>query len=93
MSNCFSCGESLPEGKVHFNDSCEHCLNHAHVCKNCEFYDDKYNNACREPSAERVVDKDRNNYCEFFQTSGRAGGENKTSREEMKSTAEDLFKK
>jgi hypothetical protein len=29
-------------------------------------YDPAYNNQCRETMAERVVDKERSNFCEYF---------------------------
>lgn len=37
------------------------------VCLNCAFYDAASYNECREPSAERVIVKDRANFCEFFE--------------------------
>lgn len=33
---------------------------------NCAFYELSSAGACREPSAERVVDKEKANFCEFF---------------------------
>ncbi len=36
------------------------------VCLNCSFYAPGAANDCREPQAERVVDKERANFCEFF---------------------------
>jgi hypothetical protein len=32
----------------------------------CSFYDPRSYNECRESTAERVVDKEKANYCEFF---------------------------
>lgn len=32
----------------------------------CTHYDAKAYNACREPAADRVVDKERANFCDFF---------------------------
>ena len=37
-----------------------------HCCRNCRFYDPAYHNQCREPQAERQVDKERGNFCEYF---------------------------
>jgi hypothetical protein len=36
------------------------------ACRNCAFYAPSAYNDCREPNAERVVDKERANFCEFF---------------------------
>lgn len=40
------------------------------MCRNCAFYTLGAYNDCREPNAERVVDKERANFCEFFQLRG-----------------------
>ncbi|MGH7880977.1 MAG: hypothetical protein ACREQD_16000, partial [Candidatus Binataceae bacterium] len=65
--HCFHCGRPI-EGKerVGFRDRCPACDRPVHACLNCEFYDRSYNNECREPQAERVVEKDRSNFCDFF---------------------------
>ncbi len=52
--------------RVGFRDECPQCDRPLHVCLNCGFYDPAYNNQCRETQAERVVDKDRFNFCEYF---------------------------
>jgi hypothetical protein len=44
------------------------------VCRNCAFYAAGAYNDCREPCAERVVDKERANFCEFFQLGAPAHG-------------------
>lgn len=37
------------------------------VCLNCAFYEKGAYNDCRESSADRVVCKDKANFCEFFE--------------------------
>jgi hypothetical protein len=71
--NCFHCGRKV-EGKerVGFRDRCPACDRPLHACLNCGFYDRRYNNECRETQAERVVDKDRTNFCDFFAPRGPA---------------------
>jgi len=32
----------------------------------CDFYDPKIYNECRETSAERVVHKEKKNFCDYF---------------------------
>ena len=59
---CFFCGKDA--GVFEFvgrGDSCPHCRSDLKVCKNCEFYDVQAYNECREPSAERVVKKEKAN--------------------------------
>ncbi len=35
----------------------------------CRFYDTTVNNSCREPVAEKVTDKQKKNFCGYFQPS------------------------
>jgi hypothetical protein len=65
--NCFHCGAQIEvQERVGFRDSCPKCDRPAHACRNCEHYDPAYHNQCRETQAERVVEKDRANFCEYF---------------------------
>lgn len=47
-------------------DSCGLCGSDLRVCLNCQFYDETAYNQCVEPGADRVLDKHKSNYCEFF---------------------------
>ena len=40
-------------------------------CLNCTFHDPSSYNECREPSAERVVDKEAANFCDYFSSAVR----------------------
>jgi len=65
--NCFFCGREIEFGeRVSFREMCPGCGRAQHACRNCGFHDPAYNNQCREPMAERVVDKERANFCEYF---------------------------
>jgi len=65
--NCFHCGREIEtKERVGFRDHCPACDRPVHACRNCDFYDPAYNNECRETQADRVVDKDRANFCEYF---------------------------
>ena len=66
---CFNCGKSLALGSGGFvarKDECHHCKADLHCCKNCSHFDPNAYNGCKESQAERVVDKDRANFCDFF---------------------------
>jgi len=81
--------------RVGFRDECGSCGRALHVCRNCGFYDTSYNNACRETQAERVVDKERFNFCEYFApgsgtSASTAGAQTKSSAQK---SLEALFKK
>jgi hypothetical protein len=67
MKICFFCKKEIDiEDKVGRAESCPFCRSDLHCCLNCRFYDEKAYNQCREPQAERVVEKDKANFCEYF---------------------------
>ena len=70
---CWRCGASLEALPVPFGrrDECPACRADIHVCRMCRHYDTRVARACREPVADAVTDKDRSNFCNWFQA--RAG--------------------
>lgn len=90
---CFACGHEVQfSEKVSLREECPKCRGDVHVCKNCQFYDAKVYNECRETQAEVVRDKERNNRCDFFQP--RVGGESGVDKAaQLRAAAEALFKK
>lgn len=46
----------------------------------CEFYDTTVNNSCREPIADKVTDKNKKNFCGYFQPSKTAYKEADTTQ-------------
>jgi hypothetical protein len=89
---CFSCGVDISfSDKVGLRDECLKCRSDVHVCKNCDFYDPKVYNECRETQAEVVREKDRRNHCDYFQPGKGAGGVDKAAQ--LRAAAEALFKK
>lgn len=89
---CFSCGTGLSfSAEVGRREECPKCRADVHVCKNCHFYDKNSYNECREPQAEVVREKDRANFCDYFQLSSK-GAASGPSKEDLKSQAEALFK-
>lgn len=93
MPNCFSCGREVEVLEtVGRGESCPHCDSDMHCCRNCEFYDPISANECREPVAERVLEKDRSNFCDFFRMAvNRRAEEMKVTDAKMK--LEQMFKK
>lgn len=66
---CWRCGASLaaitlPLGR---RDTCPQCRAELHVCRLCRFHDPGAPDGCREPVAERVRDKERANFCGYFE--------------------------
>jgi hypothetical protein len=65
--NCWKCGHRVETiERIGFHAHCPQCDRPLHVCRDCSLYDPAYNNQCRETMAERVVDKERSNFCEYF---------------------------
>ena len=94
MKVCYRCGKEVMIPKiVGRKDVCPGCQADLRCCLNCTFYDDRVYNQCRESQAERVLDKDRSNFCDYFVyrnvDSGRDPGEKQTARDILES----LFKK
>jgi hypothetical protein len=90
---CHSCQKELVlEEKVGRQDICPECDAYLRCCLNCRFYDPTAYNECREPQAERVVDKEQGNFCDYFELGAEAkGASNET--EAAKKALEGLFKK
>ena len=49
------------------HEECPHCRVQLHVCRMCEFFDAVAPQQCREPVADLVSDKQRANFCGYFQ--------------------------
>ncbi len=71
---CWRCGASLVEEPLPLarEAACQQCGTALHACRLCIFYDLGVANGCREPIAERVVDKVRGNFCGYLTPRGGA---------------------
>lgn len=90
---CFQC-QTVNEShdRVGLRDECSKCRSDLHCCKNCQFFDPKVYNECKESQAERVQEKERFNRCDYFQPSNSLGGV-QSGKNDLLSAAEALFKK
>jgi len=91
--NCWSCGTELTALDYGREDTCRKCGRDTKVCKGCIYYDRDSNNECRENQADRVVDKERSNFCDYFKPNKGGGSNPNASRDAMKAAADALFKK
>lgn len=90
---CFHCRKKVEfTDRIGRKDECPHCRTDLHACKNCQHYDSSAYNECKEPSAERVLEKEKSNFCDFFSPSGE-GGQKAPGPADLKAAAEALFKK
>tara|TARA_B100000927_G_C16451754_1_gene464112 strand:- start:785 stop:970 length:186 start_codon:yes stop_codon:yes gene_type:complete len=58
----------------------------------CVFYDRTCYNECKEPLAERILEKEKANFCSYFKLNGGDTRPEK-SKEDLFSAADALFKK
>lgn len=70
---CQFCGGPVQVSEPIARDAeCAGCGRDLRSCRQCRHYDPHYNNQCRETEADPQPDKDRRNFCEFFEfTRGR----------------------
>jgi len=90
---CFRCGKGIPESNLGRQDSCEGCGAATRCCLNCRHHDRSRNNECREEQAPRQVDKEKGNFCEWFQPRTGPGGSGGSTKQDLKNAAEALFRK
>jgi hypothetical protein len=66
--HCHNCGQEWPyDRQPGRSEICEKCSAELHVCLNCARYDRAVAQQCRETRAEPVADKDRANFCDWFE--------------------------
>lgn len=90
MKRCHKCTTIIEVEKVSRRDECPSCGSDLRVCLNCSLYDTTRANQCFEPQVEKVKEKDRSNYCDFFQF--REDGQKKSEKEEAEKLWKGLFK-
>ncbi len=95
MIRCHACRKKLeiavPVGR---RDECPFCRADLRCCLNCICYEAGAYNECREPQADRVMEKDKSNFCDFFVfrnvlPAGNEGNERNSARAKLES----LFRK
>lgn len=89
---CFRCGHSLAALPLPLSrqDQCPECSHYLHVCRMCRHFDPRVPKQCREDDAEEVMDKEKPNFCDWFEaTAGRydAGRAGAASRAEAQLAA------
>jgi hypothetical protein len=92
MNICQNCRKEIPADLfVGRQEQCPFCRSDLHSCLNCTFYEHGAYNDCREVQAERIVDKSRSNFCDFFRFRKESG--TKAVSMDPKDKLEALFKK
>ena len=95
---CHDCGTVIhlaPGTPPARRDVCEKCNADLHCCRNCKFYAESAYNYCREPQAERVLDKANSNFCDYFvftEAQRELNSSSKNSKENSLKKLDNLFK-
>lgn len=90
---CYYCKKNIPViglFKITRTEDCPYCTRALHCCKMCKFYDARVYNECKESNADRVVDKEKANFCDYFVL--QEGQRDETSVDTLKAAADSLFK-
>ncbi|MCI5066383.1 hypothetical protein MRY87_11725 [bacterium] len=96
-SCCVHCQSTLPfktHEAIPRRESCSNCGNDLHCCLQCDHYEPEAYNSCREPQAERVTDKERANFCDYFRLSSgsdEAKKEGRSAAQEARKKLDELF--
>ncbi len=95
MKLCYSCKKQVSViDKPGRSETCQWCDADLRCCLNCQFYDPRAYNQCRETQAERVLDKNRGNYCEYFSfKDSLEAATAETSAQTKKNPLDSIFKK
>lgn len=87
---CWMCAQSLIEVILPLSrrEVCSACDADQHVCKMCRFYNTNSADACTEDRAEAVTEKERANFCDYFEPHGLVcndgtGGQTTQAREAL----------
>jgi len=91
---CWRCGADLKRVPRPFSRfaECPECRVELHVCRMCRHYDPRYIGECDHEFADKVLDKEKANFCSHFRPSRRAyqGGED-TGKRKAQQELESLF--
>ena len=90
--NCFKCQtELILSEPISRKEECPKCRSDVRVCANCQMFDPKVYNECRETQADRILEKERSNLCDFFKL--RTGSPSvQSEKDKLRAQAEALFK-
>lgn len=63
---CWKCKNKIDVEFIGRTDECPTCHTDLHSCKNCSFYLPGSHFDCKENIDEKVSDKEKANFCDFF---------------------------
>ncbi len=93
VGSCWSCGKEMKASDYGRELNCLECGRPTKACLNCRWHAPSKPNACAEPMADEVMEKERPNFCNFFEPEikGKEGIQG-NSDSDLLAAAEELFK-
>ncbi len=73
---CHNCNQEIEIAFSNFpgrHDDCLKCGADLRCCANCGFYDRSAANECKEIISEKISEKSKANYCDYFTPSSQTG--------------------
>ncbi|OFZ14425.1 MAG: hypothetical protein A2X86_05910 [Bdellovibrionales bacterium GWA2_49_15] len=92
--HCYKCFQKLEfesGEKILRHEECPQCKVSLRCCKMCHFYDIQVYNECREPLAERTLEKESANFCSYFVLAD-GGSKKGQEKNNLLAKANSLFK-
>lgn len=89
---CWNCSRDLTKADYGREARCLGCDKPTRVCRNCRHFAPGRPNDCLEPMTERVLDKEKANFCERFDPTNRPFASTRNDPSDQLKRAEDLFK-
>lgn len=94
LAYCYKCNSPVDyelNKKVSRSAECPKCKTSLKCCKMCVFFELTSYNECKEPVAERIIEKEKPNFCDYFMM--QVGPRKIQNKDEIVSAASSLFKK
>lgn len=91
---CYKCGTEIHIDhidRIARSEECPKCFAAVRSCMMCNFHDPKSYNECREPMADRITDKEKANFCDFYKFGPNANPA--AAKQDALAAANALFKK
>ncbi|MCU7815394.1 MAG: hypothetical protein KZQ81_09335 [Candidatus Thiodiazotropha sp. (ex Rostrolucina anterorostrata)] len=90
---CWQCSTELEAADYGRETNCRRCGKPTRVCRNCRWYAPARPNQCEEPMAEPIMDKEKPNFCGYFEpTMDVSADKGNHSDDTIRQAAENLFK-
>ncbi len=91
---CFKCGTAYDvKDRVGRTAVCLQCDADLHCCLNCRHYNSRAHHECNETQAEWVREKDRSNFCDYFEPKRGGAGVKASAAADARARFDSLFKK